>query len=438
MLIMAAVLILTPALVIWAYRANSAARVQRILDEARREGAPTNADDVAALYSLPPDQTDTAPLWMAATAPLARPSYNAAANPLPIVGTSSNPVPPADQPWSQQAAVEQHLADCGESLRLMHEAAKIGGPGRYPTDFSKGYAMPLPHAQALRTAARLLELEARVRARQGDAHGAAESLHAIFQAAASLEREPILVSQLVRYACYASGVSLLQDLLPQVELSDEDLARLQDDLEAADFQPSLRRAVQAERVLGAMAFHDSELLKLEIGRAAATASAVTRQDDLTAYLESMRRFEAAAAKPWPDAMQEVQAIGDDFRAANGSLIGQARYLLTARILPGMESAFQATFRTQARNRIAAAALAVERHRAKYGQTPASLEQTAPEFLTAVPSDPFDGKPLRYFRVGDDGYTLYSIGSNGIDDGGQEQENRGEPDVTFRVERRGEK
>jgi hypothetical protein len=438
MLIMAAVLILIPALAIWAYQARSAARVERILDEARREGAPTSADDVEALYSLPADQTDTAPLWLAATAALSGPSYSAAANPLPIVGTSSDAIPPFGQPWRQQAAAERHLADYAESLRLMHEAARIGGPGRYPTDFSKGFAMLLPHAQSLRQGVRLLELEARVRARQGDAHGTAESLHAIFQAAASLEREPVLVSQLVRYACISIGVSLLQDVLTQMEFSDADLAMLQHDLEVADFQPGLRRAIQAERVLGMSAFHDSELLDIEIGRPAATATAVTRQDDLTAYLEYMRRFEAAALKPWPDAHIDAQAVSDDFQAANGSLIGKARYLLTAKILPGMESAFHAAFRAQARNRVAAAAMAVERHRVKYGETPASLEQTMPEFLTAVPSDPFDGKPLRYFRVGDDGYTVYSIGTNGADDGGQDQENRGEPDVTFRVEQHPEK
>jgi hypothetical protein len=34
----------------------------------------------------------------------------------------------------------------------------------------------------------------------------------------------------------------------------------------------------------------------------------------------------------------------------------------------------------------------------------------------VPSDPFNDLPLRYERRGD-GYLLMSIGSNGIDDGG---------------------
>jgi hypothetical protein len=48
-------------------------------------------------------------------------------------------------------------------------------------------------------------------------------------------------------------------------------------------------------------------------------------------------------------------------------------------------------------RCAATACAVERFRLKYKKLPEKLEQLVPEFLPKVPIDPFDGKPLRYFR-----------------------------------------
>jgi hypothetical protein len=41
----------------------------------------------------------------------------------------------------------------------------------------------------------------------------------------------------------------------------------------------------------------------------------------------------------------------------------------------------------------------------------------PEILPAVPRDPVDGKPLRYRPNADDTFLLYSIGLNGVDDGG---------------------
>jgi hypothetical protein len=55
------------------------------------------------------------------------------------------------------------------------------------------------------------------------------------------------------------------------------------------------------------------------------------------------------------------------------------------------------------------AVAVERYRLKKGKWPVTLSEL-------VPLDPFDGKPLRY-RLRGDGVTVYSVGVDGKDDGG---------------------
>ena len=73
----------------------------------------------------------------------------------------------------------------------------------------------------------------------------------------------------------------------------------------------------------------------------------------------------------------------------------------------------------------------------HGRLPGPLDELAPRYLEAVPADPFDGRPLRYKRL-ENGYVIYSIGSNGIDDGGQERKRKNRvtsaPDVTFTVGR----
>ena len=56
----------------------------------------------------------------------------------------------------------------------------------------------------------------------------------------------------------------------------------------------------------------------------------------------------------------------------------------------------------------------------------------PDFLPAVPADPFGGKPLRYvIRKG--ACIVYSIGRDQTDDGGRD-DGRVPPDVVFRVRR----
>ncbi len=46
-----------------------------------------------------------------------------------------------------------------------------------------------------------------------------------------------------------------------------------------------------------------------------------------------------------------------------------------------------------------------------------LASLVPEYLSAVPQDPYGDGPLIYRRTGDS-YLIYSVGGNGTDDGGQ--------------------
>jgi hypothetical protein len=41
----------------------------------------------------------------------------------------------------------------------------------------------------------------------------------------------------------------------------------------------------------------------------------------------------------------------------------------------------------------------------------------PEFIASVPTDYMDGQPMRYQSNADGSFTLYSVGEDGKDDGG---------------------
>ena len=69
------------------------------------------------------------------------------------------------------------------------------------------------------------------------------------------------------------------------------------------------------------------------------------------------------------------------------------------------------------DRAARAAVAVERYRRHHGDAlPPSLEELVPAHLDSVPVDPYSERPLLY-RAGDAGYTIYSVGPDLKDDGG---------------------
>jgi hypothetical protein len=70
----------------------------------------------------------------------------------------------------------------------------------------------------------------------------------------------------------------------------------------------------------------------------------------------------------------------------------------------------------------AAALAAWRTDRPTGASPypERLDELVPRYLVAVPIDPFNDLPLRYEHRGA-GYLLMSVGSNGVDDGGDGQD-----------------
>jgi hypothetical protein len=85
---------------------------------------------------------------------------------------------------------------------------------------------------------------------------------------------------------------------------------------------------------------------------------------------------------------------------------------------------------EAARRTVIMAIALKRYQIKHGNYPADLDSLVPEFVAAVPLDPVDGKPLRY-RLNPDGtFLLYSIGGNGVDDGGNPAVEKGVNNSTF--------
>ncbi len=62
-------------------------------------------------------------------------------------------------------------------------------------------------------------------------------------------------------------------------------------------------------------------------------------------------------------------------------------------------------------------LAIRAYKQDHGEYSANLELLAPDYLSQVPLDPFSNKPFQY-RRGVSDFVLYSIGSDGVDNGGK--------------------
>lgn len=75
--------------------------------------------------------------------------------------------------------------------------------------------------------------------------------------------------------------------------------------------------------------------------------------------------------------------------------------------------------------------ALKCYKQKYGSLPPSLEELVPEFLSKIPIDDFDGKPLRYSA---EKKILYSVGPDLIDSNGKEKDMQNKTlDIQFKIQ-----
>jgi len=103
-----------------------------------------------------------------------------------------------------------------------------------------------------------------------------------------------------------------------------------------------------------------------------------------------------------------------------------RFFLLHLLMPATERASEIVYRAKVSHEAVVTILAVKSWRLEKGQYPAALDDLVRAgFLKEVPADPFSDKPLIYKKTGDD-FTLYSVGQNFDDDGGEVFMKNGQP------------
>jgi hypothetical protein len=331
-------------------------------------------------------------------------------------------------PPQEQLRPEQQTLLAGELGRVaaaLAEARKLAGlpRGRYPITYPPNpINTRLEEQQQARAVAALLALDARRLAQAGDPKAALTSCRAAVNAGRSLGDEPLGISQLIRTSGVAVACLAVERVLAQGVPAGEDLAAVQRLLEEEDRFPTLLVTLRGERAAQHELFR-----RVEKGEASLDDSppsspglfdgffswgerGLLRYEQPHLLRVLTRRVEAARLP-----LREQPAAFNALAAEEGRDLPRDA-ILTLLLLPALDKLGQASWRKHAQVRSLAALIAVERFRQAGGRWPARLDELAPRFLAAVPLDPYDGKPLRYRRLGD-GVVVYSVGEDRADDGG---------------------
>ena len=116
-----------------------------------------------------------------------------------------------------------------------------------------------------------------------------------------------------------------------------------------------------------------------------------------------------------------QAIEDDltsllFKATDKGPYDRLRFPPPESVV-SLSKTIQKATRGEIDRSLALCAIGLKRYSLRHGRLPENLTALVPEFLSAIPVDYMDGQPIKYRLNADGSFTLYSVGEDGKDDGG---------------------
>ncbi len=129
--------------------------------------------------------------------------------------------------------------------------------------------------------------------------------------------------------------------------------------------------------------------------------------------------ERSAEKPWPVLKKdwEEEAIRLEAKIQSVSLPTARQFFPFSDYFPNFVKAISTMRKNETMREMAVAAIAIKRFQLRTGKPPPYLATLVPQYLPRLPRDQMDGRPLRYRLNADGSFVLYSVGEDGLDDGG---------------------
>jgi hypothetical protein len=234
----------------------------------------------------------------------------------------------------------------------------------------------LPHVQSSRAVSRLLVVEYESAVRRDDPDQAFECVMSLIGVARSLEKEPLLISQLVHIAILGVAVKKVKQ---SVELDLFNPSQLRDVLAQLkhfdEIGTRYRLAIAGERALSQPVFDDPRRLDDE---GAFFLSSSARPIDALAALEFWENAEAVDTENLQKFSQQTQALVKKFMqdVSQASWLRKYDTKLTEMMTPALDSFSNAFVCSTLETRLAKIAIALRLYEKQNRRFPASLEELA--------------------------------------------------------------
>jgi hypothetical protein len=310
-----------------------------------------------------------------------------------------------------------------------------------------------PCLQGSRNAARLLVARAMLQIGAGKIAEAEEDLLACHRLGRLCERTPFMIPALVAIAIDSIACQGDVQLMESGRLSAADALAYQQQLRQLAPLPSMANVIGTseryefldtvsqlarERVAPADALGLlGSFFSKPVEKAFSHRSAINWDDALVFGNQQFDKAVAAARRPtvpqrnkafeqldrelskMASELKDPKKFTASFVAAVahrdlGRLMGK---MLTVMLMPAVQGAFDAENRAHTRGILGRLGFALAAYHADHDGYPDSLNALEPKYISRIPHDLFTDGPLHYRREGT-GCLLYSVGANGVDDGGR--------------------
>ena len=373
------------------------------------------------------------------------------------------------------AEAQEAVAQNDEALTLLRQI--INRPEldfriHYEQGFYDGNFFTNLQLVALKQAATHLKSAAMVSLHHDNPESAVENVRASLVLVNAMQRERLEITELVRIAMAAIAQGATWEILQATNLTDAQLSALQSDWLRLDFLQGHIDALNMEGIVGDIEVarwrsSDLEMHKLvDLFGNAFKSLGVDSVDEPTlfqraklsgqiflwrywwSYSDELRSLKGQMvlmeAARWAKtngaflpAFKQQKARLDELGISNfGDVLASIfsgkpdfHSMLSESILL-LGNSFKKAMSAECSQRMCVTAIALKRFQLKRGSFPEKLSELMPEFISSIPLDPVDGQPLRYRLNADDSSTLYSIGENGVDDGGNPSLEKGSTSSSF--------
>ena len=355
--------------------------------------------------------------WPSNAAPRkAQPSFNA-----------KEKFPAPAQPQSPGADVLLALAKFDSEMRELAVDARRPH-SRFPIHYDEGWMTLLPHLGQTLKFQRMFRLRAEAQLSAGNSLAAFEDVRTAFALADASKTEPFVISRLVRCRTLNEASSSLWEGMCRHAWSEEQLAEVQQRLARLNLMDEFIETLAAARAFQTMNVEQQIRQReqfiqswrnmmpqssyqngLFLPYARYAPSGWFYQNEIV-FNRRVDQMSAAAARAKATGVYTPLT----WRVENES----PRFTLFVDWPLQVFSNSVVQFPlTHVRMQLAQVACALERFHLARGHYPDLLDALSPQFIARVPADFMDGKPLRYRRLNEHSFLLYSVGLNETDDGG---------------------